>query len=369
MNVVTWAKGLEGVVAAETKIGLVDGTRGLLVYRGEWARELAVSRSFEETAYLLWYGVLPKAEELAAFRARLASYRAMPEHLRRLIDLLPADQPMMGVVRTAVSALGDAGFSWPPTVEQAMQLTAVLPSVIAYRYRRLQGLPPVEPFADDPSVSHAAHYLYLLDGELPSAAHARALDAYLILTMEHGLNASTFASRVVASTESDLASAVCAGIGAMKGPLHGGAPSEVIALLEEIGEAVNAEAVLAGKLERGEKLMGFGHRVYKTMDPRAEALREVTAGLNGGDPWFDFALHVEATALRLLEQYKPGRKLYTNVEFFASAVLKAVRLDPSLFTPTFTASRIVGWTAHVLEQAEANRIYRPQSIYTGATPE
>lgn len=359
-------KGLEGIVAAESAISLVDGIRGRLVFRGHWARELAVNRTFEETAYLLWYGTLPNEVALRDFKITMSEYRTLPVYIRQVLDVLPEGTPMMSILRTAVSALGDNRFAWPPTVEQAMQLTAVLPSIIAYRFRRLQGKSYVEPH---PQLRHAANYLYMLTGEVPSEAHVQALDAYLILTMEHGLNASTFASRVVCSTESDMASSICAGIGAMKGPLHGGAPSEVIAMLEEIGTMENAESWIRDRLENREKLMGFGHRVYKTMDPRAEALKEVTSRLNNEDPWFAFALHVEATAIRLLNEYKPGRKLYTNVEFFAAAVLKAVRLDPSLFTATFTASRIVGWTAHVLEQAEDNRIYRPQSAYTGSVPQ
>ncbi|MFK7694656.1 citrate synthase [Paenibacillus sp. HJGM_3] len=359
------ARGLEGIVAAETSISLVDGAQGRLIFRGHRAQDLAVRRTFEEVAHLLWYGTLPGADTLAAFTGSMKEARTLPASVRLVLDALPADAPMMSVLRTAVSAIGDARYAWPPTAEQALELTAVLPSIIAYRFRRLQGAPFVEPH---PELRHAANYLYMLSGEVPSEAHVQALEAYLILTMEHGLNASTFACRVVSSTESDLVSAVTAGIGAMKGPLHGGAPSEVIAMLEEIGARENAEPWIRGKLEQREKLMGFGHRVYKTMDPRAEALREVTARLNAEDPWFDFALHVEETAIRLLAEYKPGRKLYTNVEFFASAVLKAVRLDPSLFTATFTASRIVGWTAHVLEQAADNRIYRPQSVYTGDLP-
>jgi citrate synthase len=358
-------KGLEGVVAAETAISLVDGTQGHLVFRGHWAQELAVSRTFEETAYLLWYGELPDEETLQAFRGQMAKYRTLPSSLRQVLDALPDDTPMMSALRTAVSALGDSCFAWPPSVDQAMQMTAMLPSIITYRYRKLQGQSFIEPH---PQLRHAANYLYMLSGELPSEAHVQALEAYLILTMEHGMNASTFSCRVVSSTESDMVSAICAGIGAMKGPLHGGAPSEVIAMLEEIGTKANAESWIRGKLANREKLMGFGHRVYKTMDPRAEALREVTSRLNDQDPWFDFALHVERTAIRLLDEYKPGRKLYTNVEFFASAVLKAIQLDPSLFTATFTASRIVGWTAHVLEQAADNRLYRPQSNYTGNMP-
>jgi len=355
--------GLEGIIAAETDIGLVDGENGLLVYRGHWAKDLAVSRSFEEVCHLLWYGSLPQAEELASLQQRLAGQRELPEQLRRLIDVLPLQLPLMSVLQTVTAAIG---YEWPPTPEQAISLTAKLPTIIAYRYRQQQGLNFVQP---DPELGHAANYLYMLSGKRPEEAHSLALNAYLVLGMEHGMNASTFAGRVVLSTQSDMASAVSGAIGAMKGPLHGGAPSEVTAMLEEIGTKANAEPWLRAKLEHGERLMGFGHRVYKTRDPRAEALRLVTSGLTGQDPWFDLAIHVEETAIRLLEEYKPGRRLYTNVEFFAASIMRAIQLPSELFTPTFTAARVVGWTSHLLEQASINRIFRPQSLYTGPQPE
>lgn len=355
--------GLEGIVAAETDIGLVDGENGFLVYRGHWAKDLAVSRSFEEVSHLLWYGSLPQAEELVSLQQRLAEQRELPEQLRRLIDVLPLQLPMMSVLQTVTAAIG---YEWPPAPEQAISLTAKLPTIIAYRYRQQLGLDFVEP---DPGLGHAANYLYMLSGKRPEEAHSMALNAYLVLGMEHGMNASTFAGRVVLSTRSDMASAVSGAIGAMKGPLHGGAPSEVTAMLEEIGTKANAEPWLRSKLENGERLMGFGHRVYKTRDPRAEALRLVTSGLTGQDPWFDLAIHVEETAIRLLEEYKPGRRLYTNVEFFAASIMRAIQLPSELFTPTFTAARVVGWTSHLLEQASINRIFRPQSLYTGPQPE
>ncbi|TJY42194.1 citrate synthase/methylcitrate synthase [Cohnella pontilimi] len=358
--------GLEGVVAAETEIGHVDGERGHLIYRGYWAKDLAVNHSFEETAYLLWYGALPDARQLAALEERMRAARALPEALRRVLDALPAELPMMGVLQASVATLsGIASAGWPPSAAQAEFLTALLPTVIAYRYRRLRGLPPVEP---DPSLDHAANYLYMLTGEMPNSDHAKALTAYLILGMEHGMNASTFAGRVTLSTQSDLFTAVSAAIGTMSGPLHGGAPSEVIAMLEEIGTEENAEPWLRCKLENGGRLMGFGHRIYKTKDPRAEALRIVTERLTGRDHAFEFALHVEKTAIRLLEEYKPGRRLYTNVEFFAAAIMTAIELPAELFTPTFTAARTVGWTAHMLEQSAHNRIFRPLSVYTGPMP-
>lgn len=361
--------GLEGIVAAETDIGLVDGERGYLIYRGHWAKDLAVAYRFEEVAHLLWHGWLPAPDELEPLLERLREWRTLPDSIRRLIDAMPAELPMMSVLQCAVAALGavdgTAASAWPPSAEQAERTAAVLPTIIAYRYRKLQGLPEVDP---DSALDHAANYLYMLTGQRPNEGHAKALNAYLILGMEHGMNASTFAGRVVLSTQAGLYAAVSAAIGAMMGPLHGGAPSEVIAMLEEIGTPERAEAWMRGVLEQGGRLMGFGHRIYKTKDPRAEALRKVTVSLTGGDPYFELALHVEQTAIRLLEQYKPGRRLYTNVEFYAAAIMKAIRLPSELFTPTFSIARSVGWTAHMLEQAQHNRIFRPQSTYTGPMP-
>ncbi|TBL80375.1 citrate synthase/methylcitrate synthase [Paenibacillus thalictri] len=357
--------GLEGIVAAETDISLVDGIQGHLIYRGYWAKDLAVQKSYEEVAYLLWFGRLPDAAEASGFQAKLAQLRELPAHLKLIIDSLPGTIPMMSVLQTAVAALATPDFAWPPTADQAALLTAVLPTVIAYRQAKLNGTPWVGP---DAELDHTSNYLYMLIGKKPEEAHAKALGAYLVLGMEHGMNASTFAARVVASTQADLASAVCGGIGAMKGPLHGGAPSEVTAMLEEIGTKDHAETWLRHVLEQGGRLMGFGHRIYKTRDPRAEALQAVALQLNGQDHWLDLALHVEETAVRLLEEYKPGRRLYANVEFYAAAVMRAIDLPAELFTPTFTVGRIVGWTAHVLEQADVNRIFRPQSVYTGDMP-
>jgi citrate synthase len=360
--------GLEGVVAAETDIGLVDGEKGYLIYRGYWAKELAVNYTYEEVAHLLWYGELPDARELDMLKTRLIEGRALPAPIRALLAAIPAEVPMMGVLQAVTAALtdfGDSGSAWPPTSSQAERLTALMPTIIAYRYRTLQGLEPVEP---NPALDHAANYLYMLTGAVPQEAHAKALTAYLILGMEHGMNASTFSARVTLSTQSDLFAAVSAAIGTMKGPLHGGAPSEVIAMLEEIGTKENAEPWLRNVLENGGRLMGFGHRIYKTKDPRAVALRIVTETLTGDTDAFELALHVEQTAIRLLEQYKPGRRLYTNVEFFAAAIMTAIKLPTELFTPTFTAARVVGWTAHCLEQASINRIFRPQSVYTGPMP-
>ncbi|HET7657310.1 MAG TPA: citrate synthase/methylcitrate synthase [Bacillales bacterium] len=356
--------GLEGVVAAKTALSLIDGEKGELLFRGEPAGELAKSKSFEEAAYFLWNGSFANPEQLASFKHQLAAYRELPVYLVNILDQLPDEMEMMEVLRTAVSALGVQG-EWPPQVNEAMLLTAVVPTILAYRYRNLRGEVFIHPRKD---LDQAANYLYMLKGEEPNQAHVRALNAYFVLTMEHGLNASTFSARVVASTESDLFSAISGAIGTMKGPLHGGAPTGVISMLGEIGEIENAEPYLRSVLEEGGRLMGFGHRVYKTKDPRAVALKAITKELAGEDPWLDLANFVEDKAIELLEEYKPGRRLYTNVEFYAAAILRAVEMPKELYTPTFTSSRVAGWAAHVMEQAANNRIFRPKAEYIGVRP-
>ncbi|MBM7619240.1 citrate synthase [Bacillus tianshenii] len=354
--------GLKGVIAAETKIGEVDGLNGRLVYRGYEIRELTKERTFEEVAYLLWYGKIPEPEELLQFHRLFHQSRQLTPVMMNVLDALPDNMDMMSVLRTVLSAEGDSTYGWKPTLDQAVSLTAKIPTIIASRKNTLEGRPLIDP---DNNLSHVENYLYMLHGSLPKAEHVRALETYMILTMEHGMNASTFSARVTASTESDLVSAICAAIGTMKGPLHGGAPSEVIALLDEVKQEQNVRSFLSQKILAGEKLMGFGHRVYKTHDPRALALKEKLMEQEGKDEWLDLALSVEVAAIAALEEHKPGRALYTNVEFYAAAIMKAIELDPSLFTPTFTASRMVGWTAHVLEQAENNTIFRPLSRYIG----
>lgn len=357
--------GLEGVKVAETMLGLVDGENGNLVYNGHWAKKLALTHDYEAVVYLLLYGKLPTDVELADFVQAMASKRELSSYVKQIIDLLPADMEMMSVLRTAVSAMGTSDYKWEPTIEQALNIISVVPTIIAYRYHKVNGSAVVAP---DAKLGHVANYLYMLDGKQPNAAHVRALNAYFVLTIEHGMNAGTFTARTVISTQSDLVSSITGAIGTMKGPLHGGAPTEVMQLLDGIGTKDNAENYMRGLLERGERLMGFGHRVYKTHDPRTLALREVCEELDGEDPWLDLAVYVENLAVELLEEYKPGRRLYTNVEFYAAALFRAIDLPRELFVSTFTASRVAGWAAHALEQVPVNRIFRPQSTYTGPMP-
>jgi citrate synthase len=354
--------GLKGVIATETSISDIDGENGVLIYRGYDVRDLTKRYSFEEIAYLLWFGHLPTSNQLSELKEELIQNRFLSSEMKKILDCLPNEMDMMSVLRTVISSEGSSSYKWKPTISQAIRLTAMIPTIISYRKRAIDNKPYVEPHRE---LSHVENYLNMLNGELPSKAQVTALETYMILTMEHGMNASTFSARVTASTESDLVSSITSAIGTMKGPLHGGAPSEVILLLDEISQTGNAEEVIASKLNKGEKIMGFGHRVYKTVDPRAISLKSTLLNQIGEDGWLDLALRVEDTAVRLLEERKPGRALYTNVEFYAAAIMKAVSMEPELFTPTFTASRIVGWTAHVLEQASNNTIYRPQSKYIG----
>jgi citrate synthase len=358
-------KGLEGVVAATTALSLVDGTAGRLLYRGYAIGDLAAHATFEETAYLLWYGHLPTASELADLRAQMAAQRALPEQVIRIIQQHPRTAEPMDVLRTAVSALGSAGdFAAPPTAEQAISLAAKMPTILATFQRHRLGQPLI---ASRDDLGHVANYLYLLSGTEPAFSQVRALDAYLILTADHGMNASTFTARVIASTLSDLVSSVTGAIGALKGPLHGGAPAKVAEMLEAIGTKKRAEPWLRHELEQDQRIMGFGHRVYKTDDPRSLALRKLAGELSSEKDaeWLALAHYVEDVTLRLLEEYKPGHKIYTNVEFYAAAVLRGVGLPTDFYTPTFAASRTAGWTAHVLEQISDNRLIRPAAEYAG----
>lgn len=359
--------GLEGIAIAESKITHVDGVKGELVYRGHWAGELARDKSFEEVLHLVMFGALPDAGQLEALRKKLISLRTLPADIKAVIRSMPTGVPYMPVLRSVLSLVTvPEGTEYPPTPDQALALIAMTPTILAYRYACEKGIEPIEPHA---SLGHVENYLYMLNGRPLEAGLVRALAAYLILSMDHEINASTFTARVVVATQADLSSAVCAAIGALIGPLHGGAPSKVDDLLEEIGVEERAEEVMRRKIEQGDRLMGFGHRVYKTWDPRAAALKYVAQRNTGASKLLKLSLHVEEVAVRLLEHYKPGRNLYPNIEFWAAAVLRSVNVPKELYTPTFCCSRIVGWSAHVMEQAENNRLIRPTAIYTGAWPD
>ena len=351
--------GLEGVVAATTRLSHVDGERGELVIAGYQVGELAAHATFEETTWLLWHGELPSSAQLESFRRVLASARALaPATIALLRECARSNLAPMDALRAAMGTVS-------LTSEAPEGLVACVPTIVAAYSRFTKGMDPIAPRSD---LGHAAGFLYLLNGEVPDPERVRGLETYLNTVIDHGLNASTFTARVITSTGSDLVSAVVGALGALKGPLHGGAPGPALDMVFEIGDASRAEPVLRAKIEAGEKLMGFGHRVYKVRDPRADVLAQAAERMftRAGDmSLYTLARSVEATALRLLDEYKPGRRLQTNVEFYTALLLHGLGLDVSLFTPTFAISRVSGWIAHVLEQQRANRIIRPQSEYVG----
>ncbi len=361
--------GLEGIVAAQTRLSQVDGEAGELIIAGFPVEALAAQASFEEVVYLLWQAALPDRRQLADFRASLAAQRALPAiTLEVLAAAAQQRQPVMDALRMAAGTLGPAE---PDAAGEAgMQTTGIgllarTPVVVASYWRLLQGQAPVAPRAD---LGEAANYLFMLSGTEPTAERVRGLETYLNTVVDHGLNASTFTARVIISTGSDLVSAVVGAIGALKGPLHGGAPGPALDMVFEIGEAGRAEAYLRAKLESHQRLMGFGHRVYRVRDPRADVLAAAAERLyrrDGDMALYELARSVEATALRLLAEYQPGRKLQTNVEYYTALLLHGLELPTDLFSPTFAVSRTAGWIAHCLEQRQQSRIIRPQSEYIG----
>ena len=364
-----YVPGLQGVVAARTRLSRVDGRKGELVIAGYAIEELAGRVRFEELVFLLWNDRLPNARELETFRAELASLRDLPAITRQVLEAAAAQKlPAMDALRMAAGTLSvrtDSETVPEGTYRDALVSVARFATIVASYGRLLTGEGPIAPHH---GLSHAANYLYMLKGTRPSAARTRALETYLNTVIDHGLNASTFTARVIVSTESDLISAIVGAIGALKGPLHGGAPGPALDMVFEIGEAGEAEAFIRAKLERGERLMGFGHRIYKVRDPRADVLSRAAEELfrsDGDVQLYELAREVERVALGLLDEYKPGRNLRTNVEFFTALVLHGLGIPVDLFTPTFAVSRVAGWTAHCLEQLGANRIIRPESEYTG----
>ncbi|MFS0788113.1 citrate/2-methylcitrate synthase [Shouchella sp. 1P09AA] len=353
-------KGLAGVVVAESAISQVDGESGECIYRGKRVRELT-DFTFEEVAFFLLHGTFPSDEEKAIVMNLFKQQRILPEEIDAMITKLPAEIDLMSVLRTCISAMGEKEASQ----EEAMKLTATMPTIIARRLRFIEGKDAIEPRTD---LNHVENYVYMLTGEMPTHVVVQALTTYMILTMEHGMNASTFTARVIASTEADYISVITGAIGAMKGPLHGGAPTGVLEMLRAVKTDEEIEPFIEKKLRNGEKLMGFGHRVYKTKDPRAQALKGVLERFGQSNDTMNRAVQFERLATKMLATYKPGRDLYVNVEFYAAALMDALALDERLFTPTFTMSRIVGWSAHIMEQRNDNRIYRPSHRYTGEMP-
>lgn len=365
--------GLAGVRAADTAIGDVRGAEGFYHYRQYSAIDLALHRSLEDVWHLLFEGHLPTADELAVFRAQIDARRDVPAELAALLPAMATGGPGTGLLprlRTALSMLGSLedfqpvyGADPARRRDDAMRVAAITPTLLAALHRLRHGQQPLAP---RPGLTAAGQWLYLLTGIEPDdrdPADVEAVDRYLVCTVDHGFNASTFTSRVVTSTGADVVAAVCAGIGAFTGPLHGGAPDRALAALDEIGSPDRADAWVRARVAAGERIMGFGHAVYRTDDPRAAMLRDLACA-RGGE-LADFAAQVEQTVLDVLAQIKPGRSLNTNVEYWAGVVMAQAGLAPELFTPTFTVSRVIGWTANVLEQAADPKIIRPSARYVG----
>ena len=357
---------LEGVVATSTRLSQVDGEAGHLTIAGYAVEDLAPHAGFEEVAYLLLKGRLPEPEELVRFTEDLAGRRALSPAVVEVIRRAAAARVTpMDALRMAAALLSFGVVEDP--LNDAMTAIASFPTIVGSYWRALNGETPVPVRSD---LSHAAHYLHQVFGTEPEAERARGLETYLNTVCDHGLNASTFAARVIVSTRSDVISAITGAVGALKGPLHGGAPGPALDMVLEIGTRERAESVIAAKLDRGERLMGFGHRVYRVRDPRADVLGRAAERfyLRGGDRGlYDLARQVEATALRLLRERKPERRLDTNVEFYTALLLHGLGFPTALFTPTFAVGRVAGWSAHCLEQLRDGRLIRPQSAYIGPT--
>ncbi|MEU1594073.1 citrate synthase [Streptomyces sp. NPDC005708] len=366
-------RGLAGVVVTDTALGDVRGLEGFYHYRQYSAVELAQTRGFEDAWHLMVHGELPDAAQRSAFAARTAELRRLPEDVRAALPAVAAASGASGplsALRTALSLLG-ASKGFRPVYdidadqrrEDTIAAAAAVPTLLTALYRLGRGLEPVEPRQDLP---HAANYLYMLTGSEPDAAHARAVEQYLISTIDHGFNASTFTARVIASTGADVAAALVGAVGALSGPLHGGAPSRALDTLDAIGTPDRIDSWIRERVLAGERIMGFGHPVYRTEDPRSRMLRGIAERFGG--PLVDFAIEVERQVEAILAELKPGRELHTNVEFYAGVVMELCGLPREMFTPTFATARVVGWSANLLEQAEDPKIIRPAARYVGPVP-
>ncbi len=355
--------GLEGVVVARSRLCSIDGHNGILVYSGYDVGDLAEHSSYEEVCFLTLHGRLPLREEMDEFVSDLAAHRELSEETDSVVDMLATHAAPMEMLRTAVSS---DSFDDPDkdsnaadaNIRKATRLIAKMPTMVARYHRRRSGLEPIPP---DASLSHAANFLHMLNGEPVTEAAAKTFDVALILHADHEMNASTFTARVIASTLSDMHSAITGAIGALKGPLHGGANEQVMRLLQSIPPDASVDAEIRARLERKERIMGFGHRVYKTWDPRAVILKRFSKqlGEEAGDPrWYDMSEQIEHTVIA-------EKGLYPNVDFYSASTYHYLGIDTGLFTPIFAMSRVVGWAAHVIEQHADNRLIRPSSEYVG----
>jgi citrate synthase len=355
--------GLEGVVATKSNICMIDGVAGRLVYAGYEIGDLVENATFEEVAYLLWEGKLPNASQLTELRRQIAASMALPRHVHDVIAAAPKESAPMDVLRTAVSALGlvdpDLSDNSPEANRRkAVRLAAQFPTIVGEFQRKRKGEPRLEP---DPNLSIAGNFLYMLFGKKPHETLTRVMDAALVLHAEHGMNASTFTARVIAATLADMHAAVTGALGALKGPLHGGANQDVMELLLECGDVESAKKKVRDTLAAGGKIPGFGHRVYKTLDPRAAFLRKMSKQLGeaaGNTKWYEMS---EA----IIPVVKETKKVDPNVDFFSASAYYTMGIPLDLFTPIFAIARITGWSAHIMEQHKNNRIIRPTDEYTG----
>ncbi|MCX5440171.1 citrate synthase/methylcitrate synthase [Streptomyces sp. NBC_00056] len=363
-------RGLAGVVVTDTELGDVRGREGFYHYRRYSAVELAQTRGFEDVWHLMIHGELPDAAQSADFAARTAALRRLPDDVRAALPVIARAGSLSGPLaglRSALSLFG-ASQGFRPVYDidderrrdDTLAAAAVVPTLLTALHRLGDGLEPVEPRDD---LSYAANYLYMLTGSEPEPAHARAIEQYLISTIDHGFNASTFTARVITSTGADVAACLVGAVGALSGPLHGGAPSRALDTLDAIGTPDRIDGWIRERVLAGDRIMGFGHPVYRTEDPRSRMLRGIAEGFGG--PTVEFAVEVERHVESILAELKPGRELHTNVEFYAGVVMELCGLPRAMFTPTFAAARVVGWSANILEQARDSKIIRPAARYVG----
>jgi citrate synthase len=358
-----FSKGLEGVVAAQTSLSHVDGPNSRLLYRGVPIQELVASSHFEEVVYFLWFGRFPLYAELESFKNQLKAHRELNPKVIEILKMLPKTTQPMSVLRTATSLLGIFDgrshiINPEESQRKAFVLTGVFPSVIAAYYHIREGREPIPPSMD---LSHAANFLYMMHGRIPTKEMERALDAYLILLADHGLNASTFAARVTTGTWSNLYSAVTSAVGTLMGDLHGSANQRAMEMILDIGSPERADGYVSDLLDGKKKVMGFGHRIYKTKDPRAEAFREIAQKLcdqTGDGKWMEISSRVE----KIMWERK---QIPCNVDFFSAPVLYILGFPVDFFTTVFAASRVAGWSAHIIEQQRDNRLIRPDADYIG----
>ncbi len=362
-------KGLDGVSIGDSRLSLVNGTEGKLIYAGYKIEDLAAYALYEEVVYLLWEGKLPNATELETLRASIAENAGIPEEVMALLHTFPKDADAMAMLRTATSALAlyDAdseNYSLDSLRRKSVRLTGQVTTLSAAWMRIRKGLAPVAPRKD---LTLAANFMYMVNGVEPESTAVDAINAYMVLLTEHGMNASTFAARVTVSTGSDMHSAIVSAMGTLKGPAHGGANTEAMLQFMEIGEVANVEPWFTQNIKNGDRrIMGIGHRVYKALDPRAAVLRERSEALakaSGNTKWFEIADNL--ANLALADSYFIERRLYPNVDYFSAIALYTLDIDVDMFTPLFAMSRMAGWTAHIVEQVTSNRLIRPSVDYVG----